>query len=86
MDSPFRNIRVEEVKRTLRGMKNKKAPGPTGLTSGILRKLENSGVVELKRIFKEVAEEVNIPKDWKRSVTIRILKGKCDPLQGGKYQ
>jgi hypothetical protein len=52
-------------------MKNNKAPGPIGLTSGMLKKL-----VELTRIFRELADEVNIMEDWKISLTILLSKGK----------
>jgi hypothetical protein len=52
----------------------------------MLKKLENIGMFELTRIFREVAEEMNIPKDWKRSVMIPIFKGKGDALQCAKYQ
>jgi hypothetical protein len=54
------NITEEEVVIALRGMKNNMASGPTGLTSGMLKKLENIGVVELTRIFRDVAEEMNV--------------------------
>uniref|UniRef100_A0A6A7FPU9 Retrovirus-related Pol polyprotein LINE-1 n=1 Tax=Hirondellea gigas TaxID=1518452 RepID=A0A6A7FPU9_9CRUS len=84
-EGPIGNITEEEVRMALRGMKNN-APGPTGLTSGMLKKLGNIRVVELTTIFREVAEEVNIPEDWKRSVTIPIFKGKGDVLQCGKYR
>jgi MoaA/NifB/PqqE/SkfB family radical SAM enzyme len=43
------------VRKALRGMKNNKAAGPTGLTSGMLTKLENIFVVELTKIFRELA-------------------------------
>jgi hypothetical protein len=37
-------------------------------------------------LFREVAEDVNIPENWKRSVTIPIFKGKGDALQCGIYR
>ncbi len=74
----------EEVMRALRGMKSGRAPGPTGVTSDLLRRAGITG--ELTRIFRSIVDEGESPEDWKNSITVPIYKGKGDALECGKYR
>ena len=65
-------------------MKSRKAPGPTGMTSDLLK---NAGIMgELTRVLRSIFDEGEIPEDWKDSLTIPIYKGKGDALECGKYR
>ncbi len=64
-------------------MKSTKAPGPTGVTSDMLKKAD---IREMTRVFRNIVDEGEIPEEWKNSITIPIYKGKGDALECGKYR
>lgn len=86
VEGPVERIKEEEVELALKNMKKGRAPGPTGVTSELLRGAGKEGVKELTRIFNEIFENGEIPEDWKGSYTVPIYKGKGDALQCGKYR
>ncbi len=61
-------------------MKRGKAPGPSGVTTDLLRYAGETGVRELKMVFELIETE------WDSSYTIPIYKGKGDALLCGKYK
>ena len=61
-------------------MKSRKAPGPTGMTSDLMK----GAVITGREGY--VVDEGEIPKEWKSSVTVPIYKGKGDALECGKYR
>ena len=84
VEGPIEEITEEEVGTALRGMKSRKAPGPTGLTGEMLK---NADIVkDLTRVFRDIIKEGEIPEEWKDSLTIPIYKGKGDALECGKYR
>ncbi len=66
-------------------MKSGRAPGPTGVTSDLL-KTAAGGTGELTRVFRSIVDEGEIPEDWKNIITVPIYKGKGDALECGKYR
>jgi hypothetical protein len=84
IEGPIEDITKEEVERALGEMKMGKAPGPTGVTSDLLKR---AGIKEeLTTVFRSILEGGNIPESWKNSLTIPIYKGKGDALECGKYR
>ena len=86
IEGPVEEITVAEVKRALKKMKRNKAPGPTGMTSDILKELEDIGTMKLVSVLKKVQDREEIPREWMDSYTIPIYKGKGDALSCGKYR
>ena len=51
VEGPVEKISLNEVEMALKDMKNGKAPGPTGLTSDLLKDAGKEGIRELMRIL-----------------------------------
>ena len=84
VEGPVEEISREEVEDVLRDLKSKKAPGPTGVTSDMLKK---AGIAnEATRVFRDIVDKGEIPEEWKNSMTVPIFKGKGDALECGKYR
>ena len=83
---PINCVKELEVKKALRSMKQGKAPGPSGLTSEMLKAGEERGIKELTRVFQGLQVSEEIPEEWTGSFTIPIFKGKGDALQCEKYR
>ena len=81
---PIEEVSDEEVKRTLKEMKSGKVPGPTGMTSDLIKRVTITG--ELTGVFSGIFDEVGITEEWKNSVPVLIYKGKGDALECGKYR
>ena len=80
---PYRNIRVmdvhinkEEIRKTLKRLKNGKAGGVDGLKPEMYKVLEGSEVfVEaLRSSCQRVVETGEVPESWKRSRTVMVPK------------
>ncbi len=50
VEGPILGVTVTEVEEALREMKKGKAPGPLGVTTDLLRYVEETGVRELKKV------------------------------------
>ena len=86
VEGPLQEITVEEVELALRAMKPNKAPGPSGLTTDILKSAGGVVLEQLTKVLKKVMTTEQPPNEWKESITIAIFKGKGDPLQCDKYR
>ncbi len=85
-------MRGGESKRWTKGrMKRKmrqkwRAPGPSGVTTYLLRYAGETGVQELKEVFELMIEtEERATTEWGSSYTIPVYKGKGDALLCGTY-
>ena len=67
-------------------MKNKKAPGPSGLSSEMLKLAGETCLNELHRIFQQIVLTERCPTEWQDSETVVLFKGKGDPLDCSKYR
>ncbi len=76
----------KEVEEVLEKMKRGKAPGPLGVTTGLLRYAGETGVRELKKVVEVVETEERAPTEWGSSFTIPNYKGKGIALLCGKYR
>ena len=78
-------ITEQEVERALKGTKNDRAAGPSGLTNDMLKYAGRTGVLELLRVFQKILGNWTVSRKWCDSLTIPLYNGKGDPLQCGKY-
>ncbi len=76
VEGPILGLTVKEVEEALRKMKRGKAPGPSGVTTDLLRYRGETGVRELKKIFKLIETDERAPTEWGSSYTIPVYKGK----------
>ena len=69
-------ITEEEVKKHLKRLKDKKAPGPDGLKSELYKMMTGSDtfIREITLSFNTILKEAVVPRDWKTSNTILIPK------------
>ncbi len=84
VEGPILGVTEEEVEEALRKMKRGKAPGPSGVTTDLLRYVGETGVRELKR-SESIEPEERAPTEWGTSYTIPVYKGKGEALLYGKY-
>ena len=86
VERPIRQVTEEEVKGSLKNMKNGQASGPSGVTSDLLKGAGVTGVKELTKGYKRIEEEERVQEQWGESYTNTIYKGKGDALMCDKYR
>ena len=64
VEGPLYEITEQEVEKALKGMKNDRAAGPTGLTSDMLKYVGHTGVLELLRVFQKILRNGTVPREW----------------------
>ncbi len=82
VEGPILGVTEKEVEEALRKKKRGKAPGPSGVTTVLLRYAgeTETGVRELKKVFELIETEERAPTEWGSSYTIPVYKGKGDAL------
>ena len=70
------DIQPEDVEQVLKGLKNRKAPGPDGLKNELYKKLKDDRFIlnTLTECFNDIVETGNAPEEWKNSRTVMIPK------------
>ena len=86
IEGPIQAITEDEVKEAVKSLKNKKAPGPTGLSADIIKAAGQTAVRTLLNIFHKIWDTEELPEDFSKSLTIPIYKGKGDPLACSSYR
>ena len=86
VEGPVLGVQAAEVEMALNKMKIGKAPGPSGVTSDLLKYAGDTGTRELVKICRRIEEEGKMPDDWGNSLTVPVFKGKGDALTCGKYR
>ena len=76
VEGPIEIYTKEEVMTALKGMKNGKAPGPSGINSEMVKYAGNTGVEQLLLLFQQVFEEERCPELWKMSHSSFSTKAK----------
>ena len=67
-------IMTSEVKKTLKEMKNDKAPGIDNLTSDIMILEGEESVKQITKLFDQILETRKIPAEWKEAKMIYYTK------------
>jgi exonuclease III/ribonuclease HI len=73
-DNTLKEIELWEVNETIKNLPTNKAPGPTGITYEMLKKLGNEGKQTLTNIFNAYIMLESIPTSWKHSNIYPIPK------------
>lgn len=68
------NILIEEVQAAINGIKDGKAPGPDNVNAEILKLLSEDNVKWLTKIFNDIYDSGNIPREWLKSEFITLPK------------
>ena len=74
VEGPIENVTSEIVERALKKMKNGKAPGPSGITSDLLKAAGKPAIEELTRVYENIIKEVKGPEEWEESLTTIVFK------------
>ena len=62
-------------------MKSGKAPGPTGMTSDLMKGAGITGELTIIIVFSRIVDKGEIPKEWKNSmIDFQFIKEKKMPL------
>ena len=82
VEGPIEDIDEEEVRAAIQSMKSRKAAGPSGVTTDLIKFGGESATKELHQIF----QRRECPVEWTESLTVAIYKGKGAPLECGKHR
>ena len=77
------NISMAELKKAIKKLKKKKAPGPDGITNEMIMHLPGESLQKLLDIFNLTWQKGDVPQQWKEATMIPILKrgkNKSKPL------
>ena len=77
---------MRELKRQLKKLKDKKAPGPDGVWNTMLKKLPETFMVQLLRLFNMTWEKSAVPRSWKYGIVVPILKSGKDKKRVLSYR
>ena len=81
-----RLISIEEIKGAIRKLKNNKAPGIDNITGELLKAEIDTAAKWLKKIYDEIWEAEETPKDWAKGLLITLPKKgdltKCENWRG----
>ena len=56
-EGPIEDITLEEVRKAMKGMKNRKATGPSGIFNDMIKLARDTGAVKLHSFSKTTQEE-----------------------------
>ncbi|XP_070182474.1 uncharacterized protein [Littorina saxatilis] len=83
MEAPFTH---QELRQALRKLKNKKSPGPDGISNEMLNHLGSAAVGKLLDIFNLSWKEGQVPQVWKEATIIPIHKKGKDKKKAPSYR
>ena len=78
-------IKVEEVKDSIRLLKRGKTAGHDGITAEMLKNMGRNGVDMLTKLFNRIWQEEKIPEDWELGILMPIHK-KGDQRECSNYR
>lgn len=81
VEGPIMDITKEEVERALKGMKNGKATGPSGVSSDLMKYAGRTGIDAILKVFRGIVQKDRVPIEWGESLTVPLYKAKGDALQ-----
>ena len=64
IEGPIQEISLDEVNGALKTMKNNKVPGPSGITSDMVKLAGETGIIELHRTLQKIASNKICPEEW----------------------
>ena len=79
-------IRLDNVKDSLKKMKNGKAAGPDDISTEVWKCMGMAAVVFLTGLFNDILRSKSMPNEWRKSTLIPIFKGKGDVQVCANYR
>ena len=75
-------VEVQEIRKILEELDNRKAPGPGGVTNSILKEYSEQLADKIHSIIESSLSESKVPLDWKRANITPVYKvgNREDPL------
>jgi hypothetical protein len=64
----------EEIEKELRSLKNRKSPGPDGISNEMLKYGGTEFTLHLTQLFQQNLKLCKAPKAWKESIIIPLFK------------
>ena len=86
VDGEVEEISEAEITLAMKKMKTGKAVGPDNIPVEVWKGMGPVGIRYLRRLFRKIMEEENIPTEWRTSTLIPIYKNKGDILNCGNYR
>jgi hypothetical protein len=86
MDLPIKPFSVEEVKKNIKMLPHRKAPGYDLITSSILQHLPQIALKFVTMLFNGILRTTHFPSVWKVSQIIMILKPGKPPEEASSYR
>ena len=80
------NFTMQELNKAIHKLKNKKAPGPDGITNEMIKHLSNYAKNYLLQIFNQSWNTGTFPQYWKEATIIPIPKKGKDRTQSSGYR
>lgn len=68
------NVSIEEIKKYISQINNRKNPGPMNIQPKLLKEGGDNIEISIMNIMNAIIETTNIPKSWKKSYLIPIPK------------
>ena len=76
VEGPLTDVSEAEVEMALKAMKVNKAPGPSGLSSDLLKFAGGTGITRITKAFQQIMRSEVCPEDWKDSTTLPFSREK----------
>ena len=73
------------VRESVSKVKNKKAAGPPGVVSEMIKAGVEAGVDLITDLVNQIIVELVIPAEWELSTIVNFYKRNCDSLERGNY-
>lgn len=80
------NTDLNEIKSIIKKFKNMKAPGEDGIFYILIKKLPESTLMSLVKIFNKCFDLAYFPDSWKNAKVIPILKPDKNPAEASSYR
>lgn len=79
-------IEIEEIKASIKNLKNGKAPGPDGFTGRYYKEMEPVLLIPLQEVMNNILKERELPETWKEALITLIPKQDSDLQQIKNYR
>lgn len=76
----------EEIRRIIKLLKNKKAPGDDKIYNRTLKNLPRKAIIQLLYIFNNCLKLCYFPESWKNAIVLSFPKQKKDPKIASNYR
>ena len=86
VSGPAELITCSEVKSAIARAKSGKAAGSSGVVAEMLKASGDVGVRWVTELCNSIVREGKIPNDWRKSLMVKVYKGKGDALECGSYR